>query len=72
MRLTLDLIRNGGTSEIRRRDKVIRIFPSKDLAYQLGGALLMEKHEEWSTSRRYLKTDEFYDWLDNRGAIPPL
>jgi hypothetical protein len=30
------------------------------------GALLAEKHEEWSTSRRYLKTDKFYDWLDEQ------
>jgi transposase-like protein len=52
--------------EIRRREKVIRIFPSKDSAWRLVGALLAEKHEEWSTSRRYLKTDEFYDWLDRQ------
>jgi len=26
------------------------------------GALLAEKHEEWSTGRRYLKMDEFYGW----------
>lgn len=50
--------------EVRRREKVIRIFPSKDSAWRLVGALLAEKHEEWSTSRRYLKTDEFYEWLD--------
>lgn len=52
--------------EIRRREKVIRIFPSKDSAWRLVGALLAEKHEEWSTSRRYLKTDEFYEWLDRQ------
>lgn len=52
--------------EIRRREKVIRIFPNKDSAWRLVGALLAEKHEEWSTSRRYLKTDEFYDWLDEQ------
>lgn len=50
--------------EIRRREKIIRIFPSKDSAWRLVGALPAEKHEEWSTSRRYLKTDEFYDWLN--------
>ena len=52
--------------EVRRREKVIRIFPSKDSAWRLVGALLAEKHEEWSTSRRYLKTDEFYEWLDGQ------
>ena len=52
--------------EVRRREKVIRIFPNKESAWRLVGALLAEKHEEWSTSRRYLKTDEFYDWLDKK------
>ncbi|WP_258096360.1 transposase [Salinibacter sp. 10B] len=58
--------------EIRRREKVIRILPRKDSAWRLVGALLAEKHEDGnlglprSTSRRYLKTDEFYDWLDEQ------
>ena len=48
--------------EIRRREKVIRIFPNKASAQRLVGALLAEKHEEWSTWRRYLKMEEFYEW----------
>ena len=48
--------------EIRRREKVIRIFPNKASARRLVGALLAEKHEEWSTGRRYLKMEEFYEW----------
>jgi len=54
--------------EVRRREKVIRIFPSKESAWRLIGALLAEKHEEWSTSRRYLKTGEFYNWLDKQSS----
>jgi len=50
--------------EMQRREKAIRIFPNKDSGWRLVGALLAEKHEKWSTSRRYLRTDEFYDWLD--------
>jgi len=57
--------------EVRRREKVIRIFPNKDSAWRLVGALLAEKHEEWSTSRRYLKTDEFYEWLDRKSESDP-
>jgi transposase-like protein len=52
--------------EVRRREKIIRIFPNKDSAWRLVGALLAEKHDEWSTSRRYLKTDKFYNWLDKQ------
>ena len=34
--------------EIRRREKVIRIFPNIDSAYRLVGALCAETHEAWS------------------------
>jgi len=33
--------------EVRRREKVIRIFPNVDSAWRLIGAVLAEKHEEW-------------------------
>jgi len=58
--------------EVRRREKIIRIFPSKDSVWRLVGALLAGKHEDGnlglprSTSRRYLKTDEFYEWIDRQ------
>ena len=48
--------------EIRRREKVIRIFPNMDSAYRLVGALCAETHEEWSTGRRYLNMDEYFRW----------
>ncbi|MCS4039945.1 transposase-like protein [Salinibacter ruber] len=50
--------------EIRRREKVIRIFPNKSSPWRLVGALLAEKHEEWSTGRRYLKMDAYYEWRE--------
>jgi transposase-like protein len=52
--------------EIRRREKVIRIFPNKASAWRLVGALLAEKHEEWSTGRRYWTMDEFYQWREQQ------
>lgn len=48
--------------EIRRREKVIRIFPSRASAYRLIGALCAEQHDEWSTGRKYLKMDEYVQW----------
>ena len=48
--------------EIRRREKIIRIFPSRSSAWRLIGALLAETHEEWLTGRRYLRTDAFKEW----------
>ena len=56
--------------EVRRREKVIRIFPNKDSAWRLIGALLAEKHEEWSTGRRYLTMDEFYEWREEQVREP--
>jgi len=48
--------------EIRRREKVIRIFPNEAAAYRLIGALCAERHEAWSTGRRYLTMDAFFEW----------
>ena len=56
--------------EVRRREKVIRIFPNKNSAWRLVGALLAEKHEEWSTGRRYLTMDEFYEWRKEQSKKP--
>jgi transposase-like protein len=52
--------------EVRRREKVIRIFPNKDSAWRLVGALLAEKHEKGRAGRRYLTMDEFYEWREEQ------
>ena len=58
--------------EIRRREKVIRIFPNIDSAYRLVGALCAETHEEWSTGRRYLNMDEYLEWRADQSVNGPL
>jgi len=50
--------------EIRRREKVIRIFPNEASAMRLIGAMLAEKHESWSTGRRYFDMTEFHEWRE--------
>jgi transposase-like protein len=50
--------------EIRRREKVIRIFPNLSSVERFVGALCVETHEEWCTGRRYLKMDEFFEWKE--------
>lgn len=52
--------------EIRRREKVIRIFPNEASAMRLIGAMLAEKHEAWSTGKRYFDMSEFYEWKEAR------
>ena len=51
--------------EIRRRERVIRIFPNDDSALRLIGALLAEQNELWQ-ERRYLDMDEFAEWIASR------
>ncbi|MDI6870909.1 MAG: transposase, partial [Bacillota bacterium] len=48
--------------EIRRRERVIRIFPNEESALRLLGALLLEQHEAWTTERRYLNMDAYWEW----------
>ena len=38
--------------EIRRRERVIRIFPNVESAYRLIGAMLIDQDEEWLTADR--------------------
>ncbi len=52
--------------EIRRRERVIRIFPNEASALRLMGALLIEQDEKWSTGRKYFEMDVYYD------SIAPL
>jgi hypothetical protein len=47
--------------EIRRRERVIRIFPNEDSAIRLIGALLAEFHEQWSTGKKYLDMTEYHE-----------
>jgi putative transposase len=48
--------------EIRRRERVIRIFPNEASALRLIGALLAEQHEVWSTGKRYFDMAEYFEW----------
>jgi len=48
--------------EIRRRERVIRIFPNSASAERLIGALLQEQHEEWLTGRKYFDMSEYFAW----------
>jgi len=47
--------------EIRRRERVIRIFPNDESALRLIGALLAEQNETW-LERKYLDMQEYHEW----------
>jgi len=51
--------------EVRRRERVIQIFPNEASAHRMIGALLAEIHEEWM-GRRYLDMSDYHEWVSVR------
>ncbi|WP_423824754.1 transposase [Salinibacter ruber] len=45
--------------ELRRREKVIRVFRNMDSVERLIGAVSDEKDGDWSVGRKYLDMAEF-------------
>ena len=56
--------------EVRRRERVIRIFPNEVSATRLMGALLMERSEKWETCRKYFEMDLYYQTLREKDDSP--
>ncbi|HEX6816931.1 MAG TPA: IS256 family transposase [Ktedonobacterales bacterium] len=54
--------------EIRRRERVIRIFPNRESAIRLLGALLMEQDEAWSTGKRSFEMTAYWQWREAQAA----
>jgi putative transposase len=53
--------------EIKRRTRVVRIFPNRESCLRLVTALAVEVSEEWVTGRRYLDMEELREhrrWRD--------
>jgi putative transposase len=44
--------------EIKRRTRVVRIFPNREACLRLVTALVVEQSEEWVSGRRYLNMEE--------------
>jgi len=63
--------------EIRRRERVIRIFPNRESALRLLGTVLQELDEAWSGGYRYFDMAAYWAWRaapphqTDRGSIPP-
>ena len=56
--------------EIRRRERVIRIFPNEESALRLMGAVLMEIDENWTTGHRYFDMSEYWRWKAQSETAP--
>ena len=57
--------------EVRRRERVVRIFPNLRSVWRLVGALLCEQHEAWVTGRRYLNMEAFFAWRAGQNEVNP-
>ncbi len=57
--------------EIRRRTRVIRIFPNETACLRLIRASAIEQNEEHLTRKRYLKMDELYEGENQILKAPP-
>jgi transposase-like protein len=52
--------------EVRRRERVIRIFPNRESVIRLVGALLMEFDNKWAAGKKYLDMDEYLQWQEEQ------
>jgi transposase-like protein len=58
--------------EIRRRTRVVRIFPNEASALRLVSAIAMEESEEWETGRQYLDVSLLEGWsFEAARRMPP-
>ena len=55
--------------ELKRRTRVVRIFPNREALLRLVTALAMEQSDEWVGGRRYLDLDPL--WEDRRRPVAP-
>ena len=58
--------------EIRRRDRVIRIYPNEASVIRLLGAILMEQDEKWASGRKYLDMEEYYNSINNQQSTDAI
>ena len=54
--------------EVRRRERVIRIFPNRESVIRLLGAVLLEQDEQWTTGHRYLEMAAYWQWRTAQDA----
>lgn len=62
--------------EVRRRERVIRIFPNTASVERLLGAVLQEHDEAWTSGKRYLDLTGYWQWRQAQETVraggPPL
>lgn len=52
--------------ELRRRERVVRIFPAQQSVTRLLGMVLLEQDEVWQTNPTYLDMQEYGEWREHQ------
>ena len=55
-------------AEIKRRTRVVGIFPNEAAIVRLVGALLLEQNDEWQLNRRYMQLEGLQSLAGNSPA----
>lgn len=55
--------------EVRRRTRVVGVFPDRPSVFRLAGTLLLEQNEEWQAGRRYFSQESMQILLDQEKNI---
>jgi putative transposase len=58
--------------ELKRRSKVVRIFPNTKSCLRLFSALLKEWHEDWVDGRKYLNMELLKEFETDRSNLPQV
>jgi transposase-like protein len=58
--------------EVRRRERVIRIFPNRESVIRLLGALLREQDEVWTTGKHYFDMTAYWRSRSNPAGLEEL
>jgi hypothetical protein len=68
-RLRTNNVQERCNREIKRRSRVVQVFPSRQSLVRLVGAVVAESDETWSQSRYFAegKMDEFWSLLERCG-----